>query len=214
MQIVDALSRIVGESESEMWKLTFSLMQMVDVHLSVLISIFECPVAAFCTFLVTDRCAHCTASKIQGYKLQFSHHTDIPYSAIASLSIVKNIVTLCNWFSFSYSNVQFMAEICFKLIHITDIWRLIGGHHLPTASDDLAVEADRWRHEDHSPLLHYFNDPGIFILFLHLCLCSFLQWSRPWWRLSLVSITWWRPKTRILTIIWVGFSSSNIFRFT
>ena len=148
MQIVDALSRIVGESESEMWKLTFSLMQMVGVHLSVLISIFGCPVAAFCTFLVTDCCAHCTASKIQGYKLQFSHHTDIPCSAIASLSIVKNIVTLCNWFSFSYSYVQFMAEIRFKLIHITDIWRLIGGHHLPTASDDLAVEADRWRHEE------------------------------------------------------------------
>ena len=41
-----------------------------------------------------------------------------------------------------------MAEICFKLIHITDIQRLIGGHHLPTASDDLAVEADRWRHEE------------------------------------------------------------------
>ena len=123
MQIVDALSRIVGESESEMWKLTFSLMQMVGVHLSVLISIFGCPVAAFCTFLVTDCCAHCTASKIQGYKLQCSHHTDIPYSVIASL--LENLkhclkhrhIALCNWLSFSYSNVQFMAEIRFKLIH-------------------------------------------------------------------------------------------------
>ena len=57
------------------------------------------------------------------FKLQCGHHTDIPYSVIASL--LENLkhclkhrhIALCNWFSFSYSNVQFMAEIRFKLIH-------------------------------------------------------------------------------------------------
>ena len=110
-----------------------------------------------------------------------------------------------------------MSNLWLKFVSnwsITDIWILIGSHHLPPWSDDLAVEADRWRHEDQGHSAHSCNDTGIYV-FLYLCLCSFLQWSRtrPWWRLSLVSITWWRPKTRILTIIWVGFSSSNIFRF-
>ena len=79
---------------------------------------------------------------------------------------------------------------------------LIGSRNLSTGCDELTVATDRQRHEDQeysSPRAHCkCNDPGTCVLFVlvYLCLCSFLKWSRtrPWWRLSEVSITWLRQR--------------------
>ena len=63
------------------------------------------------------------------------------------------------------------------------------------------IATDRQRHEDQessSPRAHRkCNDPGICV-FLYLCLCSFLQWSRTrlWWRLG-QNISWSRRRTRL-----------------
>ena len=68
-------------------------------------------------------------------------------------------------------------------------------------SKQQAEATNRQCHEDQeysSPRAHRkCNDPGICV-FLYLCLCSFLQWSRTrlWWRLG-QNISWSRRRTRL-----------------
>ena len=60
--------------------------------------------------------------------------------------------------------------------------------------------------ESSSPRAHCkCNDPGICFVLVYLCLCSFLQWSRtrPWWRLSQVSITWFRRRAGLKLFIYI-----------
>ena len=105
-----------------------------------------------------------------------------------------------DWFCFSHSNVQFVADI------FMDPYNRLGGSNLNNNWKSSFANWKGWSASRGWSLASW-RPRTVFSS------CSFLQWSRtrPWRRLlSLVrSIFWLRQKKRSLNMVWVGFSFSS-----